>query len=85
MATFYVGQRVRIINDGTLRPNHEGIGREGVIDGEQDDVLRWSVTDMAGVGWWCHGDCLAPIRPEGSRMVEWSACLWMPEHLREVA
>jgi len=85
MATFYVGQRVRIINDGTLRPSHDAIGREGVIDGGQDDDLRWSVTDAAGEGWLCHGDCLAPIQPEGHKTVEWKECLWRPEHLREVA
>ena len=100
MATFYVGQRVRI-KWSTGWP--ELAGEQGVITSTTRDKSwaaradatvapdRWGtpVAPREGV----HGalrfgpsfDQLEPIQPEGHKTVEWNACLWQPEHLREVA
>jgi len=98
MATFYVGQRVRIkwsLNWPELA------GCEGTVFGlaeieEDDDVLCEYL--VAPDCWGTHqspyaddsvfgpsSDQLEPIQPEGHKTVEWTECAWMPEHLREVA
>ena len=95
MATFYVGQRVRL-----ARPAYpKNLGQEGVIEsfdsakkgqkamngrlrGDCDCSVLWDKNNIAN--WQCL-DQLEPIQPEGHKTVEWSECLWMPEHLREVA
>ena len=96
MATFYVGQRVRLARD--CAP--ENLGIEGVIDhfdtgrvGDncRDGGILESDCDC-GVSWdreagtaWESTSRLEPIQPEGHKTVEWTECLWQPEHLREVA
>lgn len=100
MASFYVGQRVRILwsqawpelagQEGTV----VGVaGQESVVPGY---VCEWQV---APDSW---GDCVAPasshtigrFAPQSSQLepltdandlVAWEDCLWQPEHLREAA
>ena len=94
MATFYVGQRVRL-----ARPNYaENAGLEGAItsfdsfpvgtnfaDGISEYASNCTVLFDNGHEHACDTDQLEPIQPEGHKTVEWNACLWQPEHLREVA
>ena len=100
MATFYVGQRVRIVRSLNWP---ELAGEEGTIVGRsgtpgREGLSQWHVAPDC---WGTHvapgsvahsrdrfapnSDQLEPIQPEGHKTVEWSECLWMPEHLREVA
>ena len=97
MATFYVGQRVRIVG-AVLLPQF--VGKEAVIasplmaakhrpTGREWCGHRLNVTGVgthfAGARLCFAPDQLEPIQPEGHKTVEWNACLWRPEHLREVA
>jgi hypothetical protein len=92
MATFYVGQRVRIVyckypelfgdfagRQGTVTgfgPCIEGPGNAVLIDGEPE-------RRNDGRKFWFLSEQLEPIQPEGYKTVEWSECLWQPPHLRE--
>jgi len=89
MATFYVGQRVRI----KWSPNRpQMIGAEARIACKSPEPFHdWDIEVDGFPGRFAHGlwaaksDQLEPIQPEGHKTVEWSECLWVPEHLREVA
>ena len=98
MATFYVGQRVRI--KWSLRWP-ELAGSAGVVIGHADpeDCAEFGCEYVVSPDCWGSHQCpyadseafapnsdqLEPIQPEGHKTVEWSECLWLPEHLREVA
>ena len=100
MATFFVGQRVRI-KWSISWP--ELAGEQGIIVGRTPNsgpigASEWLVApDRWGKEFAPEGvahspdrfgpssDQLEPIQPEGHKAVEWNACLWRPEHLREVA
>lgn len=73
-----------------------GIGpwcRGDEVRGPDGDHFR-TYFDADCIVLWDDGDrfhCLAtfdqlePIQPEGRKVVSWSDCLWMPEHMRETA
>lgn len=98
MATFYVGQRVRIKwsrnwpeLDGT-----EGVivGRETCTDQDTGKILEWEVApdawgDSLEPGGFRsfapNSDQLEPIQYDGNKVIKWSECLWQPEHIRTAA
>jgi hypothetical protein len=88
MATFRVGQRVRVKSavypnavatvTSELHLTDEGeLGHRIDVDGIPPPfpVKYWTATP----------DRLEPLQPERNQTVAWSECAWMPEHLREVA
>lgn len=96
MATFRVGQRVRVVS-GTCGPNTvlqvDPVGITGVIvgtfscpnagfnpHGDYDVSMR---TDNGLLGMTC-SRCLEPILDDGRRLSTWDECAWKPPHLREV-
>lgn len=96
MATFRVGQRVRIVK------SHRGFlqGREATIIGSLEcgcstytNEIYWGFPlEVDGVGRIgisgfpiaVRPEWLEPIQPERNQMVEWSECAWQPPRLREV-
>ena len=89
MATFYVGQRVRIklCSVMTAMTGAEAlIVRQSIKADEDWDIKVDGFPGRFDHGLWAaRSDELEPIQPEGHKTVEWNACLWRPEHLREVA
>ncbi len=84
MATFRVGQRVRIVN--AIAEHRWAIGREATVTGPLDWFGEHPLKiDGELEEWTAAPACLAPIQPEGWKVVDWSSCLWMPEHMRETA
>lgn len=86
MAIFFVGQRVRIIRCVT-KPEY--VGRETVITAPLDtywsktfnrqyEAYRVAIDDKFGPA----PDALEPATDANDK-IEWSECLWCPEHLRE--
>lgn len=91
MATFRVGQRVRIV--GALKEFEYLIGKEAVVTSGLLPVAGFLEhrLEIDGVPPPPHCTCwsaapghLEPIQPERNQMVEWSECAWQPPHLREV-
>lgn len=101
MSSFYVGQRVRVVRsaDGmigrSIKPilPQTPIGKVGVIVGtisrpnagfiavgDYDVSLRLD----SGEQGMCPSACLEPAT-DSYEKVEWSACLWSPEHIQEDA
>jgi hypothetical protein len=87
MSRFYVGQRVRVIAS-TNYPKL--IGCEAVVDGfyegrDEEGEYRsdWVELDISGhpsaQGWICTPDEIEPITDSYDK-VEWSDCLWRPQH-----
>lgn len=90
MATFFVGQRVRLVRP--RKPCHQGL--EGRI-AEMGFWPKGSPARDSCTGTICDADCvvnfdrdglmycnthrLEPIVPEGMQPVSWSECLWQPE------
>lgn len=85
MATFYVGQRVRIVRT-THSINNFLIGRETVVSGfnGRGDVLT-PLNGEALYGSGFNPSHLEPIQYDGNKVIEWSECLWQPEHIRTAA
>lgn len=88
MASYYVGQRVRI--KFVFKPSNRGlVGREGRIS-EIREIFGMThigldvspLFDSAGVGF--APEQLEPILYDGHQPVEWSDCLWSP-HRQGVA
>lgn len=93
MATFRVGQRVRIVRvkyridslyigqTGTI-VDHDGKpasdGKYYPIDVLMDVPVRKDRARYCAESWE-----LEPIQPEGNSVVAWSECLWQPEEMRE--
>jgi hypothetical protein len=88
MATFFVGQRVRLINpkdprnmglEGRIADFHfvpagtQVIG--GFVDIDCDCIVNWVDGDTTV----CDTASLEPILPDGMQPVSWSECLWQPE------
>lgn len=93
MATFRVGQRVRLIR--CFQKWHGiSVGTEAIIAGPIERALFGTligyplsiggiiVTNGAGLHLLAAPDQLEPIVDDGRQVVSWSECLWMPEHLR---
>lgn len=90
MATYYIGQRVRIVADYDDEYGGALIGSEGVVNGKFDRYPCWSDLHgpffidgysvmINGREYICHPEELEPIQPEGMKPAEWSDCLWQPE------
>jgi hypothetical protein len=94
MATFQVGQRVRIKWSHALP---ELDGSEGTVVGAPQtghDFITghlyegypvkpdgWaSQHDADGIPFCPTGEQLEPIQYDGNKAVEWSECLWQPKH-----
>jgi hypothetical protein len=109
MATFYVGQRVRIKysvwwpelagSEGTVIGTHDGSARVGVKahpggpglyyevapDGFRTNRLP-KVDSPTGYALFSpSAEQLEPIQYDGNKVIEWSECLWQPEHIRTAA
>lgn len=89
MSRFFVGQRVRLV--AVRESLHPGwlIGAEGRITATKHRLAQkpydWIVTLDCGAVGAVLSMQIEPILPEGMKPVEWSKCLWQPEHLRESA
>lgn len=91
MAVFKIGDRVRIRSLEEIYPEHWG--KCGTIEslpgmggaGEDYGLSSDGIGDPGAgfVGWRAPGWALEPIQPDRNQIVEWSACEWQPEHLRE--
>lgn len=93
--SFRIGQRVKFVRaSGAWSAPH--IGKTGTVDAigpliayaPQSDVAKlceYRVAWDGGRSSCVDGWQLEPIQPEGWRVVGWSSCLWMPEHMRETA
>jgi hypothetical protein len=90
MATFRVGQRVRIVRVD-YAADLDVLGHEAIIvppdgipamdGGRYDyDIITDNGLAMTVSAW-----MLEPIQPERNQAIAWSECLWTPEHLREPA
>ena len=91
MATFRVGQRVRI------RPYNSWPAAEGTIEAivsNNTDQPHCAAVLVDGHPtppwsqyrtWSIPRHILEPIQHEGNKVIDWSECLWMPEHMRETA
>lgn len=102
MATFRVGQRVRLIAVRKVGEEHR-IGKQGTIRSIGTYGPGETIEVKNGVRMYTHRGCdctvkwdnssrpftavkfwqLEPVQPEGNKVVEWSECLWQPEHLKE--
>lgn len=94
MATFRIGQRVRIVRTDYFP---QFMGMEAVIISglkPHGKYGRGYDIDVDGVGrmnpgcsqCWVLPDQIEPLQPEGSRtVVSWEECPWQPEHLRQPA
>lgn len=87
MATFYVGQRVRIV----------GAGASLFLIGTEARIVRWSdrafcrqreevysgwildVQAVDGAPFCARPEWIEPIVDDGRKVIEWSECLWQPE------
>jgi len=86
MAKFFVGQRVRVVACDDLSWAHV-IGSEGFVN----ELDCTNMDDEPGnVGVTIGGDdgfCFWPweLEPatDANDKIEWSECIWAPEHLRE--
>lgn len=96
MATFRVGQRVRYVRHHpsvTVRGCGEvPLGATGVLKpSSRPDRADFCIlfdeykSDAWDGQYLMNSDMIEPIQPEGNRVIAWSECLWMPEHLRESA
>ena len=92
---FRVGQRVKVVKS-PLGNGSEFLGRECIISSmkryekgtpcrkgpplpvDTDCILLFPDGDESNAAFWQ----LEPIIPEGQKVVSWSECLWMPEHMR---
>lgn len=81
-----IGTRVRVVKSAF--PSH--VGKEGRIVGVDPDDPRRAVylLDIIGCdgerGWWCRHESVEPItKYDGNQVVEWSECLWQPEHAKQ--
>lgn len=88
MACFYIGQRVRVLraSDKEFRwiEGMEAVVNELDCTNENGDGGYIGFT-CAGDDDWCElPEHLAPITDSYDK-IEWSECLWKPEHLREKA
>lgn len=88
MTTFYVGQRVKIV-DATR--SKFLIGTETTVTalnvtakGEHGPYVgtRTSAINMDGICFIAKEGWLEPIQYDGNKAVSWEECLWQPEHLR---
>lgn len=94
MAKFRVGQKARVKSIRYADPRSVwrvgaevtivavGYGLHHWIDGSlgsHECIVQCSDGALA----WPMFDQLEPIQPEGNKVVEWSKCLWNPEHLKE--
>ena len=88
---FRIGQRVKIVSTDWKGSGESPIGKEGVIIakesiGVQSRILHdFGVETDCGRLVVCDSHEIEPIAPEGHKVVSWSECLWMPEHMREQA
>lgn len=77
MATFFVGQLVRIVS--TRNPIYERlVGRETRIIGVVPSGIcagEW----VLEVGVSTSSDFIEPVRYDGAAPAEWSECLWQPK------
>ena len=97
MATFRVGQRVRLVKNMNPCPPVLPIGTEGKIiphngklsrgaDGtiyQTEYCVVWDGDDgrIRGADGWQ----LEPIQPERNQTIPWSECLWQPNQQEETA
>jgi hypothetical protein len=101
MSRFYVGQRVKVVRStegcrGRGERPHivaNGVGRTGVIagtmshpnvgfhpHGDYDVSIRLDTGELG----MCPSVCLEPITDSYDK-VEWSECLWRPQHEEQAA
>lgn len=109
MATFYVGQRVRIKwcrhwpelagSEGTVIGTHDGSESDGVEahpdglglyydvapDGFRTNRLPKADFPTGYALFSPSAEQLEPIQYDGNKVIEWSECLWQPEHIRTAA
>lgn len=94
MATFFVGQRVKVVRVLYLE-NSYLIGLEGrivqVVDSWNEFGSGYGL-DVKPIwhdpqkGYFAFSAIhLEPILPEGMQPASWSDCAWQPEHLRQKA
>ena len=99
MATFRVGQRVRIKYSNGWPELAGKTGRivgkssnKGILGDSEWEVApdEWGscIAPRPGVHWgeyFCPNSCqLEPILYDGNKTAEWGECLWMPGHMKEV-
>lgn len=86
-----VGSTGTVLALGSFTHDDEGHSFAGgmVADMELRHDAPWRNTEghIQPASATCFGlqDNYEPIVPEGMQPVEWSQCLWQPEHLREAA
>lgn len=94
MATFKAGQRVRIKFCFNPQIYGDSAGKEGTVTGHIKSTH--GMANAVFIDGWPelrpNGDRrafldeqLELIQYDGNKIVEWSECLWQPEHLRATA
>lgn len=81
MATFRVGQRVRVRSDASSTLlGSTALGKEGVILRCADELgyYRLSIRSPLGDYIEARGSALEPIIDDGRKVVSWSECCWQP-------
>lgn len=96
MATFRVGQRVRYVRKHSsvqsMGTTTIPLGSTGVLKASQvpwkaDFYMLFDDYKSAHPDgcFLMNSDMIEPIQPERNQTIEWSECLWQPEHQRESA
>lgn len=85
MATFKVGQRVRIRYCQHPEVFGDHSGKEGTVTGHRygrNTVLIDGRPELRCDGYpnLFEDDQLEPIQYDGNKVIEWSECLWQPSH-----
>ncbi|MGE7136014.1 hypothetical protein ACQKIE_00075 [Luteibacter sp. NPDC031894] len=90
MSRFYVGQRVRVIRVRDPDPECQAVlGAEGVVnalnvENKMDEWGNVGVTIDGDSGWCFLPSDLEPATDANDK-IEWSECIWQPEHVGEGA
>lgn len=78
MASFLIGQRVRVVK-AYFFP--EFLGKEVTITSELTQHEIWETYGYwTNVDLWGTPEQFEPIQDEGRKVVAWSECLWQPTH-----
>jgi hypothetical protein len=92
MATFRVGQRVRVVHASDyIQRTYGVIGREATVLATDSTKHAGHpiVIDIDGLinqhpnGVSCSSYHIVPLQPESNQITTWEECPWQPEHLRE--
>jgi len=84
MATFRVGQRVRLVYTYRL---HHLLGVEATIvfvdENDPEQPYEIKLKDSIEANQWPRPHQLEPVQHDGNKTISWDICCWQPEHLRE--